>query len=546
MENTNSSINVKEKKIYTLSKPPTPKDPYLHAVRHSRIIRHFRKKGNATHMLNSGGEVDFYLLLDLEDDIEELTDLNEEFGLDISGREWVDLEIYYEDKILGVFHFDYDNPMDCQSLKYLLDKKQVNIYYIGIEGDEYICSGFKPVSLPRMLCYDIQRHLEGRKPLLLPIFGENCVSDGYITTELLTKEAWGFYLDYTALLSRVGKPDEAEELVTRHILHGVARLQRSRNQNIKNDSLTLWVGRRVSVNSGSRTCEFYSIYLSGELLSGNSRKDAAVKIMEEVLSELPEYEKCTWVSPLSEEGLPLAVLDGGYLYRINLSNRFYTLSDRIFTEKYLPHPEYRSYYHRMLDSGHPNGMETKVYDLLEKRRKKHQEPGREMSYEELLNLIRRGEDKDLPRIFENLERVKVKDIDEVLVGLCEKYKRKIEPYLLPYLTTERHPLKAVAILGLGMIESVKAVPPLVDSVRGAKREASFAKYALALIGDPVLPYLLPLLTDKKAEIRIRGIEILALLGTPCAYKAIRDMKTDRSRKVEQAKIRAMQKNPGQI
>ena len=543
MDSSDIALKAKEKKIYTLSKPPTPQEPYLHPVRHGRIVRHFRRKGNATHTLNSWGEVDFYLLLDLEDDIEELTDCSEEFGLDISDKEWIDLEIYYEDKILGVFHFDFGNPMDYQSLKYLLAKKQVNIYYINSEGDEFICAGFKCLNLPRMLCYDISRHLEGKKPLLLPIFGENCLSDDYITSDILMRNAWGFYLDFTSLLKRIGRVDEAEEIVTRHILHGIARLQRNRRHNIKNDRLILWVGRIITVNSSSGPREYYSIYLSGQLLTGNLSKDPAARIMEEVMGELPEYEKTAWTSALAEEAIPLAVLSGGYLYRINLTDRFYTLSDKAFKEKCLPGEGYSSYYHQVLNSLQAGGIETKVYDLLEKRREKYSELGRKISYEELLNLIRRGDEKDLPRIFENLEHVKIKDMDEILVSLCEKYRKKIEPFLLPFLTSDRHPLKAVAILGLGMIESVKAAAPLVESVRGAKREASFAKYALALIGDPVLPFVLPLLTDKKAEIRIRGIDILALVGTPGAFKAIRDMKKDRSSRVEQARMRAMQKNP---
>ena len=545
MNNSEIIRKMKDKKIYTLSKPPTPEDPYLHPVRHSRIIRYFRRKGNAAHTLNSEGKVDFYLLLDPEDDIEELTDSAEEFGLDIQSREWIRLEIYYENKMLGTFHFDFDNPMDYQSIEYLLNKKHVNIYYITAEGNEYVCSGFKTVYLPRMLCYDIHRHLEGRRPLMLPRFDESYVSDDCITTDVLMKEAWGFYLDFTALLKRIGRVDEAEEIITRHILHGLASLQYSRRLKIKNDRLILWVGRRVTSNQGNGPSEYYGIYLSSELFCGNKIKDTAARILERILAELPEFEKSSWVSPLAEEAIPLAVLTGGCLYRINLTNRFYSLGDIMFTKKCLPHNGYKSYYHQVLVSNKATRIQTKVYDLLEKKRKKYSEAGGKMPLQELLNLIRRGNEKDLPWIFENLERVKAKDMDEVLVSLCEKYKKKIEPFLLPFLTSVRHPLKAVAILGLGMIESVSSIPPLVDNVRGSKREASLAKYALALIGEPALPFLLPLLTDRKAEIRIRGIETLALLGTPRAFQAIREMKKDRSLRVEQAKNRAMQKNPSQ-
>ena len=545
MENSDILTKEKEKKIYTMSIPPTPQEPYLHPVRHGRIIRHFRKKGNAIHTLNSGGEVDFYLLLDPEDDLEELTHSNEDFGLDISDKEWLDLEIYYEDTALGVFHFDFYNPMDCQSLKHLLNKKQVNMYYINLESDEYVCAGFKTISLPRTLCYDISRRLEGRKPLLLPMFAENCLSDEYITADVLIKNAWGFYLDFTALLNRIGRIDEAEEIVTRHILHGMARMQRNRRQNIKSDRIILWVGRKIRVNSSDKPCEHYSIYLSGQLFTGSWSKDAAARIMEEAIAELPEFENLAWTSAVAEEAIPLAILTGGYIYRINLTDRFYALADMTFTEKYLTREEegYESFYHKAQTSSQGGAIGPKVYDLLEKRREKYSQSGRKISYEELLNLIRRGDDKDLPWIFENLEQIKIKDMDEILVTLCEKFKKKIEPFLLPYLTNSRHHLKAVAILGLGMIESVEAVPPLIESVRGAKRDAAFAKYALALIGDPVMPFVLPLLTDKRAEIRIRGIDILALVGTPGAFKAIREMKKDRSSKVEQARMRAMQKKP---
>lgn len=536
-----SKIENNKKKIYSLSKPPTPKNPYLHAFRHSSIIKHFQKEGNACHTLNSGGEVDFYLLLASEDEIDELPADNEEFGLITHKKNRIELEIYYNDEIKGIFCFDLLNPMDLHNLNCLLEKRRVNIYYINCFEDEFICAGIKTVYLPGMLCYDIERYMEGKSTLLLPEFSNTCVTDDSIPEEALTQKAWGFYLDFTALLRRVGSMEESEEIVTRHILHAISRLERSRHQGIKGNWFLFWVGRSIGVNEQNIPCEYYSIYLTGQHMTGEKGKDAAYRIIVESLQEIPEYTRAQWVSPLAEEGVPLAVVHDNQLYRLSLSPKFYSRCHALFQEHYLPHPEYKSYYHKIMVSCKNGQSQTKVYDFLEKKRKAISACQDNLTSEEILYLAKHGREDDLPKVFQHLERVKPKDIDELLVSLCEKYKHRIEPYLLPYLSSEQQSLKAVAILGLGMIESKKAIPLLIENIKGTRREASLAKYALALIGQESLPHIVQLLQDSKAEIRIRGIETLALLGTPLAYQALCEMETDRSKRVETVKKRIMEK-----
>ncbi|MCR4442414.1 MAG: HEAT repeat domain-containing protein [Peptococcaceae bacterium] len=535
-----------KKKVYSLSMPPTQQDPFLHPFRHSRIIKHFDRKGNACHALNSGGEVDFYLLLSDDDDIEEMPSAHEEFALNISQRYKIELELYYDNIIKGIFCFDLNNPMDTHNLRCVLEKKSINIYYIYRFEREFVCSGIKTVYLPGMLCYDLQRHMDGQKPLLLPSFSNDQADDSFINKEVLLRKAWGFYMDFTAFLKRAGNLEEAEEIVTRHILHALHRIQHSRRPNIKNDVVVLWLGRRVKVNKNNVPSEFYSIYLSGELFTGNRDRDYACKIMEDVLKEIPEFIMPYWVSPLAEESIPLVVLRNGFLSRIHLSRRFYALANELFEEHFLPHPGYESYYHKVLHSKETNERETKVYNFLEIRQEKRGFSVEPLSSEEILQLVKRGREEDLPRVFQNLSRVKAEDMDEILVSLCEKHKEKIEPFLLPYLSSDQHALKAVAILGLGMIESVRAIPALIASLKGPRREASLAKYALALIGEEALPHLKKLLNDRKAEIRIRGIETLALLGSAQAFDAIKGMKSDRSTKVEQVRKRALKKFKGQF
>jgi len=535
-----------KKKIYSLSIPPTQQDPFLHPFRHSRIIKHFDRKGNACHALNSDGEVDFYLLLSDDEDIEDMPSAHEEFALNISKRHRVELELYYDSMLKGVFCFDLNNPMDVHNLRCVIEKKSINIYYIYRFEREFVCSGIKTVYLPGMLCYDLQRHLDGQKPLLLPAFSNRLADDGFIDRRVLLRNAWGFYMDFTAFLKRAGSLEEAEEIVTRHILHALHRMQHSRRPNVKNDAVVLWLGRKVKVNRNNLPSEFYSIYLSGEMITGNKDRDYACRIMEDALKEIPEFIMPYWVSPLEEESIPLVVLQDGSLSRIHLSHRFYALADELFEEHYLPYPGYESYYRKVLQSKQENGRDTKIYNFLEIRREKRGFSTEPLTSEEILQLVKRGGEEDLPRVFQNLSRVKAEDMDEVLVTLCERYKEKIEPFLLPYLSSDQHALKAVAILGLGMIESVRAIPALIGSLKGPRREASLAKYALALIGEKALPHLKKLLDDKKAEIRIRGIETLALLGSAQAFDAIKGMKSDRSAKVEQVRKRALSRFKGQF
>ncbi|MFZ5754853.1 MAG: HEAT repeat domain-containing protein [Bacillota bacterium] len=532
-------------KIYTFYRSPSPEDPYLNPGRHGSIIDCFDHHCNTYHTVNSAGEVDFYFLLPGDSDIENLLEEDEELDLLIEHPGGLELVISYPDdrgNIRGCYLFSLSDPMHSYSLKWLVTNKRLNIYYIVLYEGEYVCTGVKCVYLPEIVCYELLRYLEGKKPLLFPKFHNHSLSDEVLTEERLRREAWGFYLDYTGMKSRIGSSTDAEEIISRHILHGLACLQRSRRPKIKEDMLIFWVGRKISLNPHDIPSEYYSVYLSGDLLSGHASRDPVRHVMEEVLGEIPEYRGSSWVCPVAEEGVPLVVIRNNHLYRLELSPNFYNSAHLIFQECSLPHTGYQSYYQEVLSTGKYNRSNAKIYTFPDKSRDKGVQTLDEVkpfSRGDLLNIIEEGREENLSRIFATLPQVPGKDMDEIVVSICEKFKKKAEPYFLAFLDVSAFPLKAAAIMGVGILESVKAIPNLIEIMKGPAREAVYAKYALGMIGDPAFPFVEPLLRDRKMDIRIRAIETLSLIGTREAYAAIENMQKDRSAKVEQVRKRVL-------
>lgn len=516
-------------KVYTFYKSPSPEDPYLHPGRHGSIIDCFDHNGNTYHTINSAGEVDFYFLVPGDADIDALLEEEEALDLRIAHTGELKLGISYPDDsggITGCYYFSLADPMHCYSLKWLVTNKRLNIYYIVLYEGEYVCSGVKSVYLPEVVCYDVFRYLEGKKPLMFPKFHKHSLTDQVLTEERLKKGAWGFYLDYTSMSRRIGNSQDAGEIISRHLLDGLARLQRSRRPKIKEDMLIFWVGRKISVNSENKPSEYYGVYLSGDLLSGDISRDPVKLVMEEVLQEIPEYRGSSWVFPVAEEGLPLLVIRNSQLHRLELSPNFFQSAHRIFQECYLPHAGYQSYYEETLHAGKYNGLNAKIYTFPDLTA-------------DMLKIIEKGQEEDLSWIFTRLTRVPVEDLDEIVVSICEKFKMKAEPYFITCLDSPVFSLKAAAIIGVSVLESVRAIPKLIEIIKGSAREAVYAKYALGIIGEPAFPFVEPLLRDKKMEIRIRAIETLGLIGTEEAIAAIQNMAKDKSAKVEKVRKRVL-------
>lgn len=517
-----STFDNKDSKIYTLSVPPSPEDPYLNLSRHQRILQRFKRGSNACHTLNSQGEVDFYLLLPTEDDFEDFPEKTEEFGLNIGKDHKLKIEVYYEEELFGEFPFDLNNQLDSYCLRLIATHKSVTIYFIHTLEEDYVCYGFKTITLPNVLCYDLSRQLTGKSALILPNFSQDFYSDEFFTSDTLLSQAWGFYLDYTALIERLGSGEDVEEIISLHILHGMARLQKSRRKAIQEDRLILWVGRRISLDCDDRPKEYYSIYLSGANLQGLKSRDVATKIIEETLQELPEYWGYKWVSPLAEEAVPLVVMTEHKLYRLNLAERFYTLSRQLFAEHYCSYNNYQSYYDKiyLLKS---EKVETKIYNLWLKRWEQGYDETGQLPVGDIEELIESGREEDLTRIFMLLTRVPERELDNLIVKLCETYQSKVEPYLLIGLQASSPRLKEAAILGLGVLESAQAIPSLIKLIR-QDSEAQIIWDTLLMIGDPAVPALANLLQEAVPAIQKKALETLALLGSPAAQELIRSSK----------------------
>ncbi|PKM87110.1 MAG: hypothetical protein CVU87_10295 [Firmicutes bacterium HGW-Firmicutes-12] len=362
------SIEKNTKRIYSICKPPSPNQPHLHPHRHFDIIKHFEEEGNAYHTLNFYGEVDFYLFSS-EDLNNKLLTKQEEYGL-ICNKNSIEMEIYYNDELKGSFLFALDNPLDTNNLQCLIEKRSVNLYYVACIDEKYVCSGVKTLVLPAFLSYDVQRYLEGKKTLLLPDFSASFISDNLITEDVIMRKAWGFYLDFTSLVNRIGNVEDAEEIVTRHILHGISCLQKSKRAKIKKDMLFFWVGRKVDLNYELIPREYYCTYVSGNYLQSDSAKDYPYKIMEETFQDIPEFFEVNWVSPLAEEAVPLSVVHNNQCYRMNLSEKFYSMSNNLFKNNFLPTPEYQSFYHKIVETYIIESSKPKIYNLLDRIKKK--------------------------------------------------------------------------------------------------------------------------------------------------------------------------------
>lgn len=453
MEQQNKKHNFK---IYTLSVPPTPEEPYLYLTRHREIIENFKRKGDTYFTMNSQGQVDFYILIKSEDSFEDLADLWEQFEVRVEKKGSLEMRILYPEEACYTFQFNLVNLMDKQILDWLVKEERINLYYIKYFAGEYVCLGLKTSVLPKGFTYDLARFSMGKRPLMLPVFSEHFSSDCELTKTQLLRKAWGFYLDYTALLKRIGNVQDTEEIVARYIFDIMARLQRSKCSQVQEDELILWVGRKIRVIGKEQPIEYYNLYLSGNLVK-NTKTNSAKLIVEKSLGELPELRQVLWVSPLAEEGIPLAVISAHSVSRFNLTSNFFSLSDQLFKENYLPHRDYLNYYHQINNNRKLIVAENKVCSLLKKRKEKGMVLGENLTAPEVMHLVEWGNEEDLPVIFQNLNLLKGEFLDEVMYILSQKYKLLLEPFLFPLLEASSKKAREAAIFGLDLIGSKRAL-----------------------------------------------------------------------------------------
>lgn len=528
-------------KIVTLSKPPSPDFPYLQKNRHQKIIDCFTNRETACYTLNSSGNVDFYLLIP-EEYVEAILEKDESFDLKYIHSEEVRLILHYDDFVSAEYKFTFQDAMDFYSLKRIVQKRVFNIYYINYLDGEYVCTGVKMINISGIFAYNLGRVLQGKKPLSFPRFSEESASDREITEAVLHGKAWGYYIDYSVLINQVGDFEEAEEIVSRHILHGMTRLQKSRRPSIKDEKYILWVGRNISLDEKKEPSEFYNVYISSKSFTGSLKDDLAGRIFKEALIEVPGYSEEKWTYPLAQEGMPVVMLHKGSIRRFKLTERFFQKSVKAYQKLVQPQTHYQSYYEKVLQANSFRDSQAEVYDFSAIREEKKNGlkeavVSTDSSLDELVILINSGEEKYLPIIFENIIHIDSEDLDELMVLLYERYKEKVEPYLLPLIYSEYAHIKEAALLGLGMIESYAVIPELISRLCAAKKEAELAKNTLVLIGVKALPFLKELLKDKRAEIRIRALETLALYGGHEVLTIIQGMKKDRSKRVEEVKNR---------
>lgn len=526
-------------RIYTLIRPPSPEDPFLHPIKHSKVIQQLMGNNEACHTLNSAGEIDIYLIMPMEADFDEQCQVVEEFSL-VSckkGKIRIEISSVCDEKTFSLV-FSLDDPLEYHAIQYLYMNKRVNIYYINRFDEEYMCYGMKTVYLSDVLCYDLKRCLEGKTPLIMPRFCDNMISGDVINERMLTMKAWAFYIDFTSLQKKVRIVEDADELISLHIYNGMAKMQKA-HIHLKNiNVMILWIGRKIISFDNQEPREYYCVYLSGELFSGNKGMDQGANIMETALKELTEYIGSDWVTPLEEEAIPLAMITDTKIFRLNLTQDFFSRGNKIFAERFKTGEGYESYYQKIFNAHKASSFAGKVCDLAAKRVEKKTQK-KSINIMDLKALIKSGREKDLPLIFYELNRIKSGDTDDVFITICEHFRDKAEPFLIPLTASPKYHIKAAAILSLGIIESKKAIPLLVEKLTGKKGEATLAKDALAIIGEKAVEQIIPLLQHNKPEIRIRAIDTLSLIGSDQAITAINNMGFDRSRRVEEAKKRVI-------
>ena len=526
-------------KIYTLSVPPTPEEPFLYATRHREIIEHFDQQNETFFTMNSQGEVDLYLLIEPEESFEDFADAGEDFVLSIKGKDRFDLRIIYQEDIFYTANFNITNMMDKHILQWLIKEERINLYYINYYEEAYICTGLKTTVLPKGLVYDLMRFLRGKRSLLLPAFSEQNSSDHTLTRTRLLGKAWGFHLDYTGLLQRIGSVEDTEEIVSRHIFDVMARLQQSKSKQVEEDELILWVGRKVSIDSHNQPKEFYNIYLSGDYVK-NTKSNPARLIVEKALSELPELKQITWVSPLAEEGIPFALVSEHILSRFNLTYKFFRLGDQLFNENYLPHYGYINSYQQIQHNCLFFTPKAKVHSLVKKRKDKGIILENNLSALEVMNLVQWGNKEDLTEIFRNIHFLSRELLDEAMYILSKKYKQTLEPFLLATVKNAASlEVKEAALVGLGLVESEQGISFLVEKLSGSPEEAAYATDALLIIGAPAISYLVPLLHNRLANIRLRVVKILGAIGSEEALTVLENMGNDASVRVENLKKRLL-------
>ncbi|HHZ17475.1 MAG TPA: HEAT repeat domain-containing protein [Clostridia bacterium] len=529
-------------KLYTLSIPPTPQVPFLQADRHSEIIRAFEDGCPAFFTMNSYGEVDFYFYLTDDEYFEDFVESPENYKVYFIDADVLEVIVFYDDERAAFpLVFNLRSPMERHVLAWLAKKKRVNVYYIVNYEDEYFCTGLKVADLPLAFAYDLERFLNGERALLLPAFAETVLESGFFNQDLLLHHGWGFYINYSALSKRIGSNEDTDEILSRHLLDLTACLQsnwclfRKDQETEKNELMLIWVGKKIRLFQENQPDEYYCIYLTGDFVQNESQNPVKTVAME-ALKEIPELEHTSWIAPLAEESIPLVALQGSLPYRLNLTNDFYYLSDRLFKEYFLPHNEYVSYYSYAVNDRRLSPQGAKVYSLVKKRQEKGFFADKDMTPADVLHLAKWGNEEDLAAIFAHLNLLQGSKLDEAIYILSQKYKQLLEPYFFSLLETgPGEEMYDAVLLGLGLIESVKGVPIMTGRLQGTAKEAAVAFDALLLVGDPAIPHLIPLLQNAKAGIRLRAVKLLGTLGSEKALAVLRKMAEDRSVRVEKAR-----------
>ena len=137
-----------------------------------------------------------------------------------------------------------------------------------------------------------------------------------------------------------------------------------------------------------------------------------------------------------------------------------------------------------------------------------------------------------------LDKITWDEVDDLAGSLC-LFNLPIAPHLISLLPTAKKSTAACAMRTLGLIGGAKASEALVEQLITLPTKGEPTE-ALVTMREQALPFLTPLLTHSKADVRAVAVYAIGKIGDKSSLSILENMaQTDKSEKVREVSDRAV-------
>jgi hypothetical protein len=155
-----------------------------------------------------------------------------------------------------------------------------------------------------------------------------------------------------------------------------------------------------------------------------------------------------------------------------------------------------------------------------------------------MGLCATKETKFIISVLSIIDKITWDEVDE-LVGSLRLFGPPLVPYLIPLLPDSKKSTAACAMRTLGYLGGDEAAKALVQQLTLLPTKSEPTE-ALVIMGEQAVPFLLPLLTDHKADVREMAVFALGKIGDANSLTLLEEMATaDKSGKVWETSAHAV-------